>query len=798
MKTHLLKLTRMMRVALTIFILVIAFLMALLRAAAPAVSSEMGDVTRFLSQVVGRPVHIQSLQLRWRRFLPVLDLTNVEISGDTPYHVGEIKLGWHFILLKHFSVDATSLVLPSGNASSYFKTIVLENADIGYKQYKLSVVHLTLRMRNQEQWSWYGRGVSVDFGKLFLAPLFLNSTSGNLTLVSQDNKTNITINDFSAVNEDVYLWAKCAMTFMPNASPVIDLEARYEVTPQAVKDLKNYLPQTIIDPDLEAWLTHSIKSIGSGKGKLILKGALSDFPYDKNPGQFLVDAEVNNGELQYFPGWPSVEKINAELIFSNTAMQIHVHSAETAHTPVQQVDVSIPVLTHNPVLTITGKVNTQIENGQYFIDRSPLKTTVGQKLNNMKWHGLMALGLEIHIPFAEKDPSTVKGTIEVSHSALTFPTWKISLNQLAGLIHFTEKGFSSPGLTAMIKQDPIKITIDDNSTYHVQYKKYKADISSVSGGWRAKIANTDWRGMFFIPTNVKQAGIKGTLYYLNADAMDLDTLSHHLQPSTLPPLSIEIQNLRYKSLRFNDVSFITQPLPSGLFARYVSIDGPGYEIDGQGKWFDNQQSVFSGKLNANDLSAMLSSWGLHPSIQGNSGQLNFTLSWPGQLYSPNINKISGNIDIAIGKGQMNTSGSQAKMDFGRLVTILSFQSLARRLSLDFSDITQKGLGFDSIEGRVQLNGKGVASVKRVLLQSSVATVELHGDIDLLSESYRLMARVTPHLTSSLPVIAALTGGPVAGAAVWAASKVVDPLLNQVTEDNYSVTGPWKNPTIKKV
>ncbi len=798
MKTHLLKVVRGAIRILTISVITIAFLMAFLRATAPAVSSEMPAVTRFLSKAVGKPVQIQSLELRWRRFLPVLDLHQVVISGDTPCNIGEIKLGWHFILLKDFTIDASSQHFFSTDSSSYFKHIVLENAVITYKPYKFTLTHLSLYKKNSTVWAWKGRGLYIDLGKLFLAPLFLNSTSGHVQYSSENGVWNIAVSDLTAINRDAMVLGKFSLSGQPKSSPVIDLAAHYEVYPDAVKDLKNYLPMTIIEPSLFTWLNQSIKSIAAGNGKLLLKGSLSDFPYDKKSGQFLVDADINNAELRYFAGWPVVKNINAELIFSNASMMIHVHSAQTAHTFVQDVDVSIPVLDKNQVLSVVGKVSTDVENSLYFIQHSPLQATLGQRFSGMEWTGPLTLGINIAIPFSRKLTNTVKGTIGLNNTSLSFPAWKVNLKNFTGLINFTEKAFSSPGLSATYNQAPVTITIDKNSAYHIQYKKYKADISSGSqGGWLAKITAPEWRGLFTVPQNVKQNGIKGTLYYLNADHLSLDSAEDKIMPSALPPLNIQIQNLRYKKLRFDYVSFITQPMSSGLFARSVQINGPGYSIVGQGKWFDNQQSWLNGKLTTNDIAKMLTSWGLTPSIQGNSGQLSFSVEWPGQLYSPNLKGLEGTVIVGIGKGQLITTGSQAKMDFGRLLTMLSFESLARRLSLDFSDLTQKGLAFDSIQGTVLFNGKGTATIKHVILNSAVATVDLFGDIYLLSESYGLSANVKPHLTSSLPIIAALTGGPVVGAAVWAASKVVDPLLGNVTEDKYSVTGLWKNPTIKK-
>jgi uncharacterized protein YhdP len=366
------------------------------------------------------------------------------------------------------------------------------------------------------------------------------------------------------------------------------------------------------------------------------------------------------------------------------------------------------------------------------------------------------------------------------------------------LLTFTEKGISSQKLVAAYANSPVTINIDNKNIYHILYKKFKADVSALSnGGWQAAITNTSFSGMFVIPQNPMQNGIKGTLYFLNINSENMSVLQQDLKPSTLPPLSILIQKLRYKTLTFDGLSFQTQPLSKGLSVRNFQIDSPGYSVVGEGTWLDNHYSSLTGKLESNNLAKMISSWGLDPSLESNAGEAIFSLNWPAPIYSPDLAHLSGKIDVYVDKGQVITSGSEAKMDFGRLLSILSLQTLQRRLTLDFTDLSGKSLSFDSIKGLIILNNNGQATVKQLTMKSSVAQVELLGNLDLIRKSYNLSVTVIPHLTSSLPLVATIAGGPIAGAAVWAASKVVNPIINKVTEDHYSVTGPWHNPVIKK-
>ncbi|HEV2613662.1 MAG TPA: DUF3971 domain-containing protein [Gammaproteobacteria bacterium] len=786
----------------------VVFLYALIRAEAPVVGSELPTITRFLSNVFGRPVQIGSMQLRWRHFLPVFDLQNVNIQGDTPLRVSEMKLGWHFMLLRDFTVaysspssPTTSLPVLSIDPTGYFHHVILEQAVININQYQFKFNRLDLHKKSGNFWVWKGNAASLDFGKLFIAPLFISTTTGALQLTISGDQWNVVAKNIAIYNKDISVLAKFTLSGGGNSSPVIDLKAHYEAGIDVVSDLKNYLPQTVLKPKVIEWLTHSIKSIGTGEGDLILKGTLSDFPFDKNPGEFLMDSNITGATLDYFNGWPEASQINAEMIFENTSMQIHVHSAELAYVPVENIEASIPVLGKNSVLTISGSVSSQVQNLLYFIDHSPLQKKLGKRFDGIQWTGPMTLGLNLKIPF-DPPPTTVNGTINLKNTALKISDWGVSLQNMTGLLAFTEKGLSGQKVTANFENSPVIFTIDKTGIYHIQYKKYKADVTpNRNGGWHADVANINFRGAFDIPSDPMKQGIRGVLSYLTIDPNTMSSLTQQkIKPSMLPPLTMLINNLRYKALKFDQISFQSRHLSNGLSVEHFQVNGPGYSVVGQGKWLNNQQSSIDAKLNSNDLAKTVTSWGLDPSIQGAAGESDIHLYWPGAIYSPDFAHLSGTIDINVGKGQIITTGSEAKMDFGRLITLLSFQSLQRFLTLDFTNLTQQGLSFDSITGSMVLNNHGGATLKSVVLRSPIARVNLMGDINLMNKSYALHVMVTPHLTSSLPIIATIVGGPVgpvAGAAVWAASKVVNPLIDKVTADNYSVTGPWNNPVIKK-
>ena len=84
------------------------------------------------------------------------------------------------------------------------------------------------------------------------------------------------------------------------------------------------------------------------------------------------------------------------------------------------------------------------------------------------------------------------------------------------------------------------------------------------------------------------------------------------------------------------------------------------------------------------------------------------------------------------------------------------------------------------------------------IDGPVAYVSMKGDLDVLKHIYFLDLHVSPHVMASLPVVATIAGGPVAGIAVWAASKIINQGIYKVTGYTYKVTGPWSDPVIQQV
>lgn len=213
---------------------------------------------------------------------------------------------------------------------------------------------------------------------------------------------------------------------------------------------------------------------------------------------------------------------------------------------------------------------------------------------------------------------------------------------------------------------------------------------------------------------------------------------------------------------------------------------------GRGAWRNagQQQMHLDFDLAASDLGKLLDRLGYGDSIKRGTGGLNGSLDWNGPPTAIDYPSLSGKLAVIAEKGQFN------KIDpgVGKLLGLISLQSLSRRLTLDFRDVLTDGLAFDRIEGKLALK-KGIMQTREPLvIRGPAVQIEMEGDVDLKNETQDMRVVVRPDLGSVAAVGVALIN-PLAGAATLLANSVMQNPLNRLFSYRYHVTGTWSDPLV---
>lgn len=267
-------------------------------------------------------------------------------------------------------------------------------------------------------------------------------------------------------------------------------------------------------------------------------------------------------------------------------------------------------------------------------------------------------------------------------------------------------------------------------------------------------------------------------------------------PTDLPALDLAIDDLRLGDLALGEFRLTSHRSPDGLEIEQLSAQGGGFELLGAGAWTrpdGSPETRMRVRLSAADLGRALTEAGFDLALQQGLAVITLDGAWPGNPLDLVLERFDGLIELVVSDGVI----PEASPGAGRLLGLVSLNSIPRRLRLDFSDVFGEGLAFDRVAGTFSL-ADGVATTDDLRIDAPAAEILMRGRTNLVDRSYDQTLIVRPGVGSALPVIGALAGGPVGAAAGAALQQIFSRPLQGISEIRYSVTGSWSEPQIRPI
>jgi uncharacterized protein (TIGR02099 family) len=265
-------------------------------------------------------------------------------------------------------------------------------------------------------------------------------------------------------------------------------------------------------------------------------------------------------------------------------------------------------------------------------------------------------------------------------------------------------------------------------------------------------------------------------------------------PRSIPAINFHTAELSWGERQYGDVQAILVKLDDGVGLKQLTVTSPNFNVSATGDWRGKDAGLgrVEGALTSSDVQATLKQLGYIPVIEAKTGRMDFTLNWVGAPTGDALSQAAGHVQLSLDKGQVVGLNPGA----GRVLGLTSVAALRRRLALDFSDLTDKGLAFDTVRGDFDLR-EGSAYTENLLVKGPAAEIGLIGRVGLKNKDYDQTAVVTGSVGNSLP-LAALAGGPVVGAAVLLFTQVFKQPLKGLARGYYRITGSWDNPIVERI
>lgn len=267
-------------------------------------------------------------------------------------------------------------------------------------------------------------------------------------------------------------------------------------------------------------------------------------------------------------------------------------------------------------------------------------------------------------------------------------------------------------------------------------------------------------------------------------------------PARIPPLALEVADLRVGQARLGRASLRTQPVAAGLRVQQLALRSAGQQIDITGDWVGRgaaSRTRVSTAIASDNLGGLLEALGFKDHLRGGKGKVQFDASWAGGPSAFALRGIDGRLSIDARDGQL----LELEPGAGRVLGLLSIAQLPRRVLLDFRDFFSKGFAFDRIDGQLDV-GAGVARSENLRIEGPAAEIRIRGSTDLAAQQFNQTIQVLPRSGNLLTVVGAVAGGPLGAAVGAAANAVLRKPLGELGAKTYRVTGPWKDPEVQLI
>jgi uncharacterized protein (TIGR02099 family) len=416
-----------------------------------------------------------------------------------------------------------------------------------------------------------------------------------------------------------------------------------------------------------------------------------------------------------------------------------------------------------------------------------------------------AIGVQEPLPMP---PAGVAASLNMP--SLSVDAWEAVAGKLSGPAGTASAAPDSGGLGGYAP-DRIAVRARELIVSGRRLSNVVAGVSQEEGLWRANLDAEQLNGYVEFRPARRATGagrVFARLSRLSLPKSDADSVESLLDSpsSSVPALDIVIDDLELRGKRLGRVEIDAVNRTSGEGRDAVrewrlnrlAMTVPEARFVANGQWAPTgagarRRALLNFKLELTDSGALLERLGTGRAVRGGKGTLSGQIAWLGSPISLDFPSMTGQVNVAIDSGQF----LKVQPGAARLLSVLSLQSLPRRLALDFRDLFQEGFAFDSLTGDMSI-AEGVAHTNNLRMRGVQAAVLMEGRADIEHETQDLRVVVVPEINAGTASLAYAVINPAIGLGSFLAQVFLRKPLTQAGTREFHVTGPWSDPKVERV
>jgi len=398
--------------------------------------------------------------------------------------------------------------------------------------------------------------------------------------------------------------------------------------------------------------------------------------------------------------------------------------------------------------------------------------------------------LDIDLKLQDNKLITLKGAavVENFNSSLSFHHNKI-----------TSQGVGD------IREMPFNIRINPDNKNADEFSVELIHKESDFNLYIAKNTNQPWQA------NVVSDSVKGDLEIIQkeesfiVDILNLEVYDlggdWNIKPEDFPKsMYVKSKNVTVGAYQFPEMQVHLSSYDGVLMIHNLQLEGIGVNeelLNFNGAWHPGDKTSLMATAKGEKLSDFLNRLEIKEKTKGGEFDFDVRLFCECTPWNINFENMTGLVGIKVKEGVFTNKDP----NLGRILSLLNIRSIAKRLRMNVSDLTDKGFVYDDIQVNLII-GKSLATIDLFELSSTSSKIQLTGQSNLVEQTYDLEAQVRPAIGDAIPIATYLAGGGLAGLGIWIADvalfkgKILDSIVDEIVEFKYKITGSWDNPIIK--
>ncbi|GEM75957.1 DUF3971 domain-containing protein [Vibrio sagamiensis NBRC 104589] len=263
----------------------------------------------------------------------------------------------------------------------------------------------------------------------------------------------------------------------------------------------------------------------------------------------------------------------------------------------------------------------------------------------------------------------------------------------------------------------------------------------------------------------------------------------------MPNLTLSVEDFWLQGYKVGQVNIALARQADRLEWQQMSFASGQSHVDIKGWWQLSEtqsHSYFNLAFKGENNSDLMERFGITSGIQQAPFEIKAKVDWDGAPWSMKTQTLQGEVTTEFGKGVISQVSGAA-----RLLGLFSLDSIIRKMQLDFTDVFDKGLAFNSIKGSGKIQ-EGVFVTNDIEMDALAGEMTIRGIADMNTRLVDAEVSFIPDITSGIPMLTAFAVAPQTALYVLAISTVISPVVEVFTQVNYSVEGPLDSPTVKEI